>query len=344
MSGRPDRWTLPDDPEVIYEHVLRLGLGDGLPIIPPTPERVEALCAAVSMAPDTVVAAIRPTMGLATVSKIAINAAMAGCAPAHLPYVIAGIRAFAEPAFNGRIIQATSNPAGVLLIVNGPGREHAGLHWGANCLGQGSRANLTIGRAVRLVLVNIGGAVIDTVDKASHGFPGKVGFCFAEDEAASAWPPLHTERGFALEDDVVTVAAAHGTTNIVLHGRPTAEDLLPELAAGMIQAGASNFAQGGIGNPVLVMTPRQATELAAEGWTKAAVRAYLHAHARVPLDWYPPSARRSGDLDSVAIDGAVPIAESPDDILLVVAGSPGTHATFIPTYGDSVATSARVVR
>jgi hypothetical protein len=324
--------------------VERLGLADGLPIIPPTPERVEAMCAAAAMVPDEVVAAIPPTMGVATVAKIAVNAVMAGCRPDYMPYVIAAVRAFAEPAFNGRIVQATSNPAGVMLIVNGPGRADVGLSWGANCLGQGSRANLTIGRAVRLVLVNVGGAAIGTVDKASHGFPGKVSFCFAEDEAASPWSPLHVERGYEPADDVVTVAAAHGTSNIVLHGRPVADDLLRELSAGMIQAGASNYAQGGIGTPVLVMTPRQATELAGQGWTKSAVRAYLHQHARVPLEWYPPNARRSGDLDAIAVDGGVPISESPDDILLVVAGSPGTHATFIPTYGDSLATSARVAR
>lgn len=338
----PDSWQLADDPDVVYDLFESLGLTDGLPIIPPTPARVARFCMEAGLPAAEFVAAIPPSNGVATVEKVAINAVMAGCRPEHIRHVLAAVRAFADPAFNARIIQATSNPAGELIVVNGPARGRMGVTSGANCLGQGSRANLTIGRALRLVLVNIGGARVGDVDKASHGFPGKVGFCFAEDEEGSPWDPLHVERGYAASDDVVTLLAAHGTTNIVLHGRPTAEDMLPELAHGMIQAGASNFAQGGIGNPLLVMTPRQAGELAAEGLTKDDVRSYLHEHARVPLEWYPPAARRSGDLDDVAVDGRVAICEKPEDLLIVVAGSPGTHATFVPTYGDSVATSAVV--
>lgn len=168
-------------------------------------------------------------------------------------------------------------------------------------------------------------------------------FCFAEAEEESPWDALHVERGLDRGDSAVTLAAAHGTSTIVLHGRPTAEDMLPEIAHGMISPGASNFAQGAFGFPVIVLAPNQARSLARDGVTKGRLKAYLFEHARVPLDWYPRHARESGDLDDRAIDGKVPVTTSPENIIVVVAGSSGSHSVFIPTFADSTPVSRAVV-
>ena len=328
------RLALPDDLDAIAERFEADGYGDGLPIVPPTEARVRRFLDLLGRPADEVVAVIPPRQGIATVEKIAINAVMAGCRPAYLPLVIAAIEAFAEPAFNGRTNQVTSNPAGVLVLVNGPLRTALGINCGANCMGHGTRANVTIGRAVRLVLQNLGGAQVGLIDKACQGFPGKIAFCFGENEEDSPWTPLHVERGFAPTDSTVTVIAAHGTSNIIVHGRPVAEDLLPTLAHGMINPGANNFASKA-GEAILVLNPGHARALAADGIAKDDLRAYLFAHARVPIDWYPARAQEVSSMPDRAIDGRIPITDDPARIIVVVAGAPGSHSTFIPTFADT---------
>lgn len=318
-------------------------LGDGLPIVPPTPERVvrvlEYLADHCGLAPDNVVAVLPPSQGIATVEKVAINAVVAGCRPEHTPYVVAALRAVAEPGFNARSIQVTSNPATVMLILNGPDRVPVGINSLANCMGQGARANVTIGRAVRLLMVNVGGGAPGTVDKACHGFPGKIAFCFGEAEEESPWLPLHVERGFAVTESVVTVAAAQGTSNILTHGRPNAADLLPALAYGMVNPGANNFTQGA-GQPHLVLNPSHARALAADGISKSELRAYLFDNARVPLDWYTEREREVSRMADRAIGGMLPITDDAANIVITVAGIPGSHSTFIPTFADSRTVSA----
>jgi len=335
------RLELPDELEAIAEQFEADGWGDGLPIVPPTEARVRHFVEALGRPPDELVAVIPPGMGLATVEKIAVNAVMAGCRPAYLPVVAAAIEAFAEPAFNGRTNQVTSNPAGVLVLVNGPLRTALGINCGANCMGHGTRANVTIGRAVRLVLQNLGGARVGAVDKACQGFPGKIAFCFGENEEDSPWPPFHVERGFAPTDSTVTVVAAHGTSNIIVHGRPVAADLLPTLAHGMINPGANNYSLTA-GEPLLVLNPGHAQALAADGIGKAELRDYLFEHARVPIDWYPARAQEVASMQDRAIDGMLPVASAADRILVVVAGAPGSHSTFIPTSANYVAVTKRV--
>jgi hypothetical protein len=332
---------LADDWEAVNDHFLAEGWSDGLPIVPPTHARVRRFVEASRREPAAVVAVLPPAMGIATVEKVAVNAVMAGCRPEYMPLLCTALEAVSDPAFNGHTIQVSSNPVGVLVVVNGPIRRTLDIAVGANCMGNGARANTTIGRAVRLLLVNVGGSVVGTIDKACHGFPGKISFCFGENEEASPWPPLHAERGFARDDSTVTVVGAQGTSNILVHGNQTAADLLPTLAHGMINAGANNFALGP-GEPMLVLNPGHAQALAADGVDRAALREYVFLHARVPIDWYPPRAQEASFMAERTIDGRVPITDRPERIMVVVAGAPGSHSTFIPTFAETTAVTRRI--
>ena len=193
--------------------------------MPPTAERVERMLRHARRPPTTSSRTIAPGFGAATVERIAINAVMAGCDPEYLPVLIAAVEAVADREFNLQGIQATTNPVAVWMIVNGPLADELGVNAAFNCLGQGTWANATLGRALRLVLQNIGGALPGEMDRATQGQPGKYTFCCAENEAANPWEPLHVERGFTRDESTVTVVGADGTLNMNTHAKD-ADDLL----------------------------------------------------------------------------------------------------------------------
>ncbi|GBD11067.1 hypothetical protein HRbin23_00718 [bacterium HR23] len=329
------RQTLPDVWEEVNGFFYQKGMTDGLPIVPPTEERVWRMVEAVGRDPQEVVAEVPPGMGRATIEKLAINAVMAGCLPEYFAVVVAAVEALCQPSFNLTAIQATTNPVGPLLILNGPVRQHLGVNCGAGCMGPGWRANATIGRAIRLILLNIGGAAPGPVDKAVQGYPGKYTFCFGENEEDSPWPPLHTERGFRREESTVTVVGAQGTTNI-LEMSPRPDDLLVSLAHGMINTGVNNFLTG-LGEPLLVLNPLHARILAEAGWTKDSLREYLFEHVRAPLSWFSRRARERGTFEDRTRNDMVSMVREPQQYMIVVAGSTGGHhSTFIPTFGDTL--------
>ena len=211
IEERATLFEAPDDIEAVNRLYHERRWTDGLPVIPPTVERVARMVESARRPPAEIVASIAPGFGAASIERIAINAVMAGCEPAHLPAVIAAVEAVAAPEFNLQGIQATTNPVAVWIIVNGPAARRLGVNGSFNCLGQGTRANAAIGRALRLVLQNIGGALPGEMDRATHGQPGKYSFCCAENEAANPWEPLHVERGFGRDVSTVTVVGAEGT-------------------------------------------------------------------------------------------------------------------------------------
>ena len=211
-SRRLELADLDDEMEVLFER----GVTDGLPVTPPTEERVLRMLEGTTRAPDEVVAVVAPDLVEVTVEKVAINAVMAGCRPEHLPWVIAALEAVCTDEFNIHGVLATTMPVGPVLICNGPGTRAVGMNSGVNVFGQGNRANLTIGRAVQLVVRNIGGGGRPGgVDRAAHGNPGKLSFCFAEDEVGSPFTSLAVSRGFAADVDTVTVFAGEGPRCIV---------------------------------------------------------------------------------------------------------------------------------
>ena len=210
-ARRVELADLEDEFEALFER----GWTDGLPVVPPTEARVLRMLEGTSRGPDEVVAVVPPDLIEVTVEKVAINAVMAGCRPEHLPWVLAAVEAVCNDEFNMHGVLATTMPVGPVIVANGPGAAAVGIHSGGNALGQGHRANLTIGRALQLVVRNVGGGRPGGVDRATHGNPGKLSFCFAEDEGGSPWTSLAESLGLPTGADAVTVFAGEGPRTIV---------------------------------------------------------------------------------------------------------------------------------
>ena len=210
-SRRIEFAELEDDFEAMWDR----GWSDGLPLVPPTEARVARMLTGTTRAPDDVVTVVPPDLVECTVEKVAVNAVMAGCLPEHLPVVLSALEAACTREFNMHGLLATTFFSGPILIVNGPIRHRIGMNAGVNALGQGNRANSTIGRALQLVVRNVGGGLPGGVDRATLGSPGKLGFCFAEDEEGSPFTPLSVDRGLEAGVDAVTLFAGHGPTAII---------------------------------------------------------------------------------------------------------------------------------
>ncbi|HEY7295824.1 MAG TPA: hypothetical protein VH916_12335 [Dehalococcoidia bacterium] len=330
--------------DAVNERLYRAGLTDGLPVVPPTPARVRRMYGEARLDPTAYVGELEPGLVPIRVYQLAVCAVMAGCEPAHLPFLLATVRALAEPAFNLLGIQTTTGSAAPVLIVNGPGAPAAGISGGANCLSGGVRANATIGRALRLILQNLGGARAGGMDMATMGQPAKLGLCFAENEARSPWPPLHVERGFGIDETVVTVAGISGTVEVVHGGNSEAQEILLTLAHSMTIAGNMGSAGylGG-GEPLVVLSYEHAQALATAGMDKAAVKRFLWQHARLPLHLLGEQTAAQIRANRPPEHGdALLVSPTPEEIMLVVAGGVGIKSTYMPTWGGG--TRAQSVR
>jgi hypothetical protein len=265
-----------DEAEAMYER----GWSDGLPLVPPTVERVARMLCGTSRKPDEVVAVVPPDLVECTVEKVAINAVMAGCRPDYLPVVLTAVEAACTDAFNIHGVLATTWFSGPLVIVNGPTARAIGMNSGVNALGQGNRANATIGRALQLVVRNIGGGRPGGVDRATLGTPGKYTFCFAEDEAGSPWEPLHVERGMQPGSSAVTLFAAEGVRGVVDQLSRAPESLARSFAACLrTVAHPKNVIAW---DAVLVVSPEHARVFRDAGWTKARLREELDPLLQIP--------------------------------------------------------------
>jgi hypothetical protein len=337
---------LPDSLEAVYEHFQTQGWGDGLPVVPPTEARVREMLRYTDHDPDEVIGLVPPGRGEASVLKVAVNAVMAGCRPEYLPVVLAAVRAMCQEPFNLYGIQTTTNPVTVAGFVNGPVVRALGFNAGWNCLGQGNRANATVGRAIRLVLVNIGGGRPGELDRATHGQPGKYSFFFAENEAENPWRPFHVECGFDPNVSTVTVVGASGTLNL-LEPTDDADDLLRVFAASMRFPASNDYMFNG--EPWLVLCPEHAAVLHRAGYDKEAVRAALWERTRQPFRefskraahyWVTPTWRPL--LGELTEDTLIPIADTPERIRIVVAGGPSIHSVYVPTFGDTRAVTVPI--
>jgi hypothetical protein len=263
------------DIEDAIETAFVRGWTDGLPVVPPTPARVLNMLDGTRRAPDEVVAIVPPDLVPVTVEKVAINAVMAGCKPEYLPVVLAAVQAACTDAFNMHGLLCTTYFSGPVLVVNGPIARDIGMNSGVNCMGQGNRANATIGRALQLVVRNVGGGVPGGIDRATFGGPGKHTFCFAEDEAGSPWEPLSVERGFARGASAVSLFPGHGPSAIVDQISRTPESLARSFAVKLRAVSHPKLVMGM--GAMLVVSPEHARVFAAAGWTKARLRAELDA-------------------------------------------------------------------
>jgi hypothetical protein len=328
---------LPADPAEFSRECIRRGWSDGLPLIPPTPERVEAMLATAGRARLEVLGVLSPRQGLATVEVVAVNAVMAGCEPRQFPIVMGAVQAVADPRFNLDGINATTHPCGVFILASGPKAREAGVHGGAGCFGPGFPANLAIGRALRLVLLNVAGATPGKGDRATQGTPAKIAFCATEREDASPWPPFHTTRGFAAGDSCVTAWACEGPHNIQEHGSNTGEGILKTIAGAMGQAGSNNILAGG--EPILCLGPEHAATIAADGHTRESIQRYVFENARYPVAKLSEEFlamvrdRMQGGEGEREMDGTLGIVETPEELHVIVAGGPGKHSCWMPTFG-----------
>jgi hypothetical protein len=345
LATPPRTLDLSDSWDAIAEYFYVQGWTDGLPIVPPTETRVQKMLACAHASPDHVVGVIPPRMGDATVEKIAANAVMAGCEPGHLPVVLAAVKAMCDPVFNLLPMQATTNPVAPLVVINGPIAERLHVNSGYNVLAQGWKSNATIGRAVRFVLINIGGGAPGKLDKATHGQPGKYSFCIAENEAASPWTPFHVDRGYAADESTVSVMGVAGTQDIIHYARTSAHEILRTLAHAIPREGFKNLYSGG--EPLLIFGPEQAAVLAAEGLSKRDVKRFFFENTKIPLDLLNRETiallrgRRSPWFEG-GEPSAIPIADSEDDIQLIVAGGAGNHSVFVPSWGDTRCVTVRI--
>jgi hypothetical protein len=330
--------------EAVDAHYQDHGWTDGLPIIPPTEAAVAAFLRWTDRDPREVLGVLPPRQGEATVEKIAINAVMAGCKPEYFPVVLTAIEALADPVFNLDSVQATTHPVAPLILVNGPIARELGVNAGYNAFGQGFRANVTIGRAVRLVLMNIGGGLPGTGDRATQGSPAKIAYCVAENEAESPWEPLHVEAGWPADVSTVSAYGCEAPHNIQDHYSNTARGILLTVAGAMGQAGSNNLL--GRGFPILAFGPEHAATVAKEGFTKQQVKDFLFEHARYPLaklgEEYRQAQLKRHDVRD-APDTMVPIVRAADDLTVIVVGGAGKHSSWQPTFGDGTKPTRRMI-
>jgi hypothetical protein len=339
------------DPEEAVEFYFQQGWTDGLPIVPPTPARVERILTGTRRDPAELIGLIPPNHGKATVEKIAINAVMAGCLPDYLPVVITAVQAITDPHFNLHGVQATTGPHSPLCIINGPIRQRLEINGGPNVFGPGWRANGTIGRAVKLIMLNLGGAKPGEIDKSTLGHPGKYTFCIGENEEESPWEPFHVEHGFAADVSTVAVFAAEPPLSISDTTSRTARNLVATMGASL--AVTWNDRMHLRGQCLLVIGPEHAQTIAREGWTKADIKRFLYEHVRKPLgellsgpEWELGMSRQRLPpwLDTGNEHTLVPKFISPEEILIVVAGgTAGTHSACLSGWGNGF-TSRMVIK
>ena len=338
-----------------FEFMFDQGFSDGMPLVPPTPERVLRMLGGTERDPREVVATVPPNMGEATVEKVAINSVMSGCRPEYLPVVLTALEAVCTDEFNIHGVMATTMGASPLMVVNGPIRHRLGMNMKLGALGQGNRANATIGRALRLAVRNIGGAKPGGTERSTLGNPMKFSMCFAEWEERNPWTPLHVERGFAPEDSVLTVlAVSSGPTLMVDQDSRTASQLAGSF--GMCLETAFHPRARMFGDALVVIAPEHVDTFVREGYGKAEIRARMQEVTARPMrelvedERSACGIRRSAAerMDEATLNRKLPKFRNDEDIHIVVAGAEagkfsGAFHGWVPGEIGSMPVSRKIV-
>jgi hypothetical protein len=320
------------DLEDEFEAMFARGWTDGLPAVPPTPGRVLRMLQGTRRDPEEVVAVVPPDLVDCTVEKVAINAVMAGCRPEYLPVVLTAVEAACTGEFNMHGLLATTWASGPVVIVSGPVARRIGMNSGGNVLGQGNRANATIGRALQLVVRNVGGGRPGGVDRATHGNPGKYTFCFAEDERGSPWEPLAVERGLPAGTSAVTLFAGSGVQPLSDQLSRDPESLAGSYAACLQVVGHPKLALAW--DALLVVSPEHGRVFREAGWSKARLREELDGLLRRPgAEMIRGAGGIAEGLPAAMAEAAVPKFR-PGGLLVVHAG--GTAGMFSAILGGWV--------
>ncbi len=328
------------DLDAVNTLVMEKGWGDGLPVVPPTEARVAAMLEYCDRPWDQPVAKIPPRWGEATPLRLAANAVMAGCEPRHFPLYLLAIEAMCEEPLNLYGVQATTHLCAPLVIVNGPVAKELGINSGHNAFGPGNRANATIGRAIRLALLNIGGAIPALGDMSTFGSPAKYSYLVAENEDENPWDPLHVERGLPREASAVTVIGAECPHNVNDHESLDGEGLLTTIAGTMAVSGSNDIYYKA--QPLVIMGPEHARTIAAS-YSKQEAKRFLQQHATLPV------AKLSRDnierrvkitwkerLPDPKPDDVLYAVQRPEDLLIAVIGGAGKHSAVVPTFGATL--------
>lgn len=311
------------------------GMGDGLPVVAPTPERVEAMLEHAAGDHDEVLFTLQPRAGIVTRRVVAVNAVMAGCRPEVFPVVLTALRALAQPEVNIRGVNATTHPVAPMILVHGEIARTAGFHGGVGCFGPGNRANATVGRAVRLVMLHVAGAKPGFGDAATHGQPAKYTFCAAENLDESPWEGYARSRGVDAPS-AVTVHCGEGPHNV--HDAEAAGDpalILDKIASAMTSLGMNN-APISQAEYFVVLGPEHAASLAQRAMTRKDISSYLFDHARIPARVFRRHFEELAWTQWMKIvddDHLLPMTAEPDNIRVVVAGGPGKHSLVVPSWG-----------
>ncbi len=341
-TGIQARRVVIGEEEDAIEACYDRGWSDGLPVVPPTEARVMAMLEGTSRAPEEILGHMPPNLTPCTVEKVAINAVMAGCKPEYMPVVLAAVDAILEQDFGMHGVLASTRFVGPVLIVNGPIARRIGMNAGGNVLGQGNRANATIGRAVQLAVRNIGGGKPGGVDRATLGSPGKYSYCFAEDETGSAWTPLTMDRGLAAGTDAVTVFAGYGLQGVVDERGRTPEDLAATFATSL--RAIDNINKFPSPDAVLVVCPEHERTFVEGGWDKARLHLELLERLTVPADDVMPGQHGIQEGADPALKGQMVAKLPPEGLLIVRAGGgAGKFSGIIAGFTVSSPNSSRPV-
>ncbi|MCG8544786.1 MAG: hypothetical protein MJE12_11315 [Alphaproteobacteria bacterium] len=328
------------DPDQWNDFAAEQGWSDGLPLMMPTEDKVERMVEA-CRGDNEPFPPMSPRRVIPTLRSIAANAVMAGCRPEYFPVVVATVRAVLNPEYNLHGTLATTHPCAQAIIVNGPIRRDLDINCGSNCFGQGHKANATIGRALQLTLLNVGGAKPGEMDRATQGSPAKYSFCFGENEEESPWTPYHVRRGFAAEDSVVTVLPSEAPHNVNDHASTSGEGILTTIAGTISQTGANVIS--GDAPYTVVLGPEHAQTIHRDGWTIEAIQEKIYKDSAVHVSRVSKEQRAFYESRTTYIvDDRYHLSRSPEDIQVLVAGGPGKHSAYIPTFGHNEACSVRI--
>jgi len=326
--------------EEINDLFYRRGWTDGLPIVPPTKERVREMLRGADLSPDYLVAILDPMRGRATIEKIAVNAVMAGCLPEYMPVLMAAVEAAGDPLLNLQSVAITTNPDIPMLIVSGPIAKRLNINAGTNALGRGWKANTTISRALHLIIQNVGGSWPGVTDMSCLGQPGEISMMLAENEEANPWEPFHMDLGHPKAANVVTVIAAEGTHGIVGIGQDSRGylKLVADHLSGLERSHRTSM--------LLIIAKDTAAMLARDGWTRESIRKFIAENARIPFSKYREKfieTRRAGGVPGWVFDTRDKNAMIPvpfiDEFLILVSGGPGEKSMLIPIWATSKAVS-----
>ncbi len=323
------RLTVPD-PDGAMELCYTNGWTDGLPVVPPTAERIRAMLEAGGVEPQRQVAFIENRQVSVTAEKVAINAVMAGCKAEYMPVVLAAMEALADPLYGYHGPATSTGGSAVFMVVNGPIARELGINSGNNLFGPGWRANATIGRAVRLIMRNVIGTLPGELDQSSLGHAGKYTFCIAENEADSPWPAFHTTRGLRPDQNAVTVFAAYAPHQFSNRLSSTPEGILATACATMrISAGTTRQPQY-----ALVFAGEHTTIMKHAGWSREDVQRYCFEHSQSPVAELKRVNLLPGEISPADERTLLPLVETPQDFLVIAAGGrAGVQSAFIPGWG-----------